>query len=482
MTDSNSGGVESRGVPKAQRPVQPGAKMASPAGAQQKFQLPAWPQKFDVQGPEVSSFGFAVTQPGPITVDVQAQGVPLLVTLRSPGGQPITQQATGGLRMSHNVTPQDVQRGVLWTVSLALPPNTQGRTTGHVTVQYPVVNEAQAEAAVRLRLDQAKQHGQVDPAQMQARRQALLEARRVQLERQYQDFVKGTELQLDAFLKQRQAQGKIRSRGFGQPGVLHETPTTPQMSAMPTGPHIDRLSVTQGPPGTTVIIEGSGFGSGPGFVHMTVNSTRELFANVVGAPAQPIWADGFIAVTIPELTGVTAFTANIFVSIGADRSSSAAEYRSNLVPFNFIPRQQARIITKVTDDHNINPIGGFTRNDEIHHTRLVEGFVPFFQGNLFFGRKSGDAFFLKSKLKNGWKVDCIEIIPYDFRGCSTVGSVAYTVPPGSGAYVEPGYQIGGERPTFGVTWWLEAFVPAMSYRYAVAISGPAGTPDGIEVP
>lgn len=490
VSDSSPSDVESRGVPKAQRPVQPGANIAPPASAQEKFQLPTWPQKFEVQGPEVASFGFAVTQPGPITVDVQGQGAPVLVTLQSSGRQPITQPALGGLRMSYNVTPQDVQRGVLWTVNLALPPNTQGRTTGQVRVQYPPVNEAQAEAAVRMRLEKSKQQGQVDPAQIQARRQALLEARRGQLDRQLQEYLKGTELQLEAFLKQQQAQGKIRSRGLGQPGVLHETPTTPQMRAMPTGPHIDKLSVMQGPPGTTVIIQGTGFTDFVGTVSVTT-PTGSVLASVLG-DAQPIWADGFIAVRVPDLTRVLPYTANISVHLDFERFGLV---ESNPVPFNFVPRQEVRVVTRITDDHRLaDPSYGaypaFTKDDSVHHTRISPWLGWPLNASPFFGVKEKDYFFEKTQLKNGWKLDCVQILPYEPQMCAPAPGpttiTAYNVPPGSGAYADaissPGSGLGTARPKFYVTWWLEAFIPAMQYSYAMTISGPAGTSDGIEVP
>ncbi|SLM46531.1 exported protein of unknown function [Nitrospira japonica] len=479
--------VESRGMPRIERPVQPGMSISPGSAAQQPFQFPTWPQQFDIENRQLASFGFAVTQPGPVVVNVQFQGPPLDITLRGSNTQPIVQRGQGNIRLSYQVTPQDVQRGILWVVRISLAPNTQGKATGQVMIQYPAVHEAQAESAVRTRVEEAKQRTQLNDAQVQARRQALFAARQSELDRQYQDVIRVTGVQLDAFLKQAQSGGKIQSRGFGQPGVLYEGKKTPQMSAIPSGPHIDKLSVTQGPPGSTVIIEGSGFGNVPRFVHMTA-PTRELFAKVVGAPAQPIWSDGFIAVTVPEIAGVLPFMANFFVSIGVDPSSPGPEYRSNSVPFQYIPRQEARVITLVTGDHRIDDVGGsaisFVKDNIVHHTKLgtlipVWGmFLP------FVGKKGNDWFFENTTLKNGWKFDCVEVLPYDPRTCGPTSgpttTVAYGVPPGSGAYVVAG--LGTSSPQFAVHWWLEPFIPEMTYTYAVTISGPAGTPDGILVP
>ena len=50
----------------------------------QQTQEPTWPQAFDAQGPQVHTYGFAVTQPGPIVVSVQAQGAPLSLSVQGP--------------------------------------------------------------------------------------------------------------------------------------------------------------------------------------------------------------------------------------------------------------------------------------------------------------------------------------------------------------------------------------------------------------
>jgi hypothetical protein len=177
-------------------PTQPGAP------AQQKFQVPTWPQKFAVEDRKPASLGLAVTQPGPLLVDVQWQGPPLEVTLRGPSAQPIVQRGQGQLRLTYQVAPQDVQRGILWVVNLALFPNTKGQATGQVTVQHPHVNEAQAETAVQARVAQTQQQTKLSSAQIQAYGQAILQAHKNEDARQYQEYIKGTALQADAFLNE----------------------------------------------------------------------------------------------------------------------------------------------------------------------------------------------------------------------------------------------------------------------------------------
>jgi len=479
--EETPGEVESRGTP--QVPRKPGVLVQPAAPAQQKFQLPTWPQPFDIEDRQPASFGIVVTQPGPLIVDVQWQGPPLEATLRGPSPQPIVQRGQGTVRLTYHVTPSDVQRGVLWIVQVALVPNANGRATGQVTVQHPSVNEAQAEAAVRMRFEQEKQQNQLSPAQIQAHSQAILQARKKVIDRQYQEYIKGTALRADTILKQKGFQGQIQSRGGGLPPGLKEG-LSPRMNvSLP--PHIDSLSVTQGPSGTILVINGSGFTSDLGHVHMTVSPTRELEAKVNTSNSLPIWTDTFISVTVPELTGVAPFTANFFVSLGVDRYSY--QVRSNSVPFNFVPRQQVRVVSLVTGDHRLagSPthyagLGGGTTTgsvtgNNIYHTRL-DVLVPFWFTNIFIGTKGNDWFFENTTLKNGWKFDCVELLPYDPHCSNFVAGTG----PGAGAYVVAG--LGSASPKFAVRWWLDAFIPGMTYTYAMTISGPEGTPDGIEVP
>lgn len=189
IADSTGGKIESRGMPQMQaKPSMPGPSAA---------QLPTFPQKFDVQGSEFDSFGFAVTQPGSIVVDVQAQSAPVAVTLQSSGGQPITQQGTRNVRLNYAVPPQDVQRSLFWHAQLRLaqpmPPQHGGRASGNVNVQFPPVNHAQVQAAIAVRQQVAQQQAAQQQAQAQqagsqaaAQMEQAFQQRKAQFEQQQQ--------------------------------------------------------------------------------------------------------------------------------------------------------------------------------------------------------------------------------------------------------------------------------------------------------
>jgi len=139
-------GVSARAVP-----VTPVPKVSSSSVAK----LSTFPQKFDLQGAGVDSYDFAVTQPGPVTVDVQVQGTPVIVTLQSPGGQPMMQRGIGTLRLNYNVTPQDIQRNLFWQVQIrswceedCLKAAIQQRSLGSVMVQHPPVDQGAVQRAM----------------------------------------------------------------------------------------------------------------------------------------------------------------------------------------------------------------------------------------------------------------------------------------------------------------------------------------------
>ena len=140
-------GVSARAVP-----VTPAPK----ASAQPMTKLSTFPQKFEVQGDRPGVFDFAVTQPGPVLVDVQVQGAPVIVMLQSPGGQPMTQRGIGNLRLNYNVTPADVQRNLFWQVQIRSwceedclkAAANQQRSQGSVMVQHPQVDQGAVQRAV----------------------------------------------------------------------------------------------------------------------------------------------------------------------------------------------------------------------------------------------------------------------------------------------------------------------------------------------
>ncbi len=320
--EGTSGAVESRGLPLAKQP---------PA-APQPMQEPTWPQRFEVSGPEIDSFGFAVTQPGQVVVVVQALGAPVVVSLHGPAPQPISQQGSREVRLTYSVTPQDVQKSLFWGVQIRLaqpmPPAQGGRASGSVMVQHPPVNVAQVQAAVAAQQQAAQQQvaqrqaqEQQVGAQVAAQIEAAFQQRKAQFEQQRRQrhaaLMAGVQPALDRM--RARGQGRIGTRGIegteaaaGEPrpqgtediGTRGLSPdqmmgiTRLQLQTVVPNPTITSLSVAQGQPSDPVMITGSGFSNDGGEVHFIINPGKDVVAHV------DFWSDTQLFVTVPDATGI----------------------------------------------------------------------------------------------------------------------------------------------------------------------------------
>jgi IPT/TIG domain len=484
--DQASGDVQSRAVPQAQQPPQP----ASPG---QPAQLPTFPQKFNVQGPETQGFGFAVTQAGPIVVDVQGQGAPVIVTLQSPGGPPTTQQATGNLRMNYSVTPLDVQRSPFWTVQIRLaqpmPPQQGGRASGSVNVQHPPVNQTALQQAVQASAAQRRpptdQERAQAASQVKAQMDATFQAHKAQFEQQQQQRRAALMAPLQPILAQMQAQTgtAVRPRGVEESssseaaaapgddvtsrGVRpEETPSnapgadvesrglasgTLMLSpaiVMPS-PVISSLSVSQGQPGDSVLITGTGFGSNAGEVHFVIAPGIDKIAPTTGL----LWRDTQIFANVPDVSGFSGYNGTVYVKRVTDKVSS------NLMLFRFNPLPELRLIRCPNDDFIL---------EKLVYTTLYSCAVWRMNQNWFWTPQGNDQFFVNTRLKNGWIVVQPPTVFYP--------NAQYTA---GGAYIWES-RVGTDSPYINVRYWVNAgFSNNLGYSTSLLIQGPKGVPDGI---
>lgn len=517
------GAVESRGLSRMQQPMQPGMAMqpgisvqpGAPVSA--NIQLPTWPQKFEVQGPEVGSFGFAVTQAGPIAIDVQAQGAPILVTLQSAGSQTVTRQATGNLRMNHMVTSQDVQRSLFWTVQIRLaqpmPPQQGGRAGGAINVQHPPVNHQQVQAALAAHQQRARQQlGQLEAQAQQADAQAAAQIEQAfqQRKAQFEQQEVGRRAALFANIQpqldqlRNQAGGVIRPRGLE--GEVPEVPATseagaspaegtdeigtrggmkslaqipdrkmlqvmPQVSSSQQGstagsapppqqttptqsPVIGSLSVTQGRPGDPLFINGSNFGAGGGEVHFVMGPGKDQLA-----PAGVVWTNSQIFATIPDPPGLLGFNGTIYIKRAGETVTS------NLYPFRFEP-----II--VTRDYKMPAVApDVVYEHQPHLPNYTQHSVFMVNGNVFQGLSGSVKYFENTVLRNGWVLDEVY---YSKGSLSCLG--------GCNSLVEK--WIGNSKPYFKIRYDLNAadFGSSKFTSYVIdriSLRGPKGLPDGL---
>jgi hypothetical protein len=113
--------------------------------------------------------------------------------------------------------------------------------------------------------------------------------------------------------------------------------------------------------------------------------------------------------------------------------------------------------------------------NEVFHDRVA---LTIFTGaDIFFGHDGHDKFFEHTALQNGWRIKCVEVVPFDLHNCNPSNAV-YGIPPGTGAYVWSVNMNAGPM-NLDVRWWYDAFVLAMSYTYVFVITGPENVPDGL---
>jgi hypothetical protein len=246
--------------------------------------------------------------------------------------------------------------------------------------------------------------------------------------------------------------------------------------------------VTYATPGGNVVIQGSGFTNKVGTVLMTTtNAAVQPEAKVVVGAAGPIWTDTLIQVTVPELTGVTVYNASFFLVVPGDPITGGPQI-SNAVSFLFVPRQQTRVLStpwpgnfRLASMTGSSELGGFMTEagvdgEEIFHNRVALTILT--GGDIFFGHDGHDWFFENRALQNGWRVTCVEVVPYDMRSCNPSDHTVYGISPGTGAYINSVNQNAGPIK-LDVRWWFDAFIPTMSYHYFFVFTGPENVPDGL---
>lgn len=474
MGTAQEGGVETRGLPGA--PLQQG-------------QGPTFPQQFNLQGPVPASFGFAVTQPGPIIVDVQAQGAPVIVALQNLAEPPITQQGTGHVHLAFQVTPQDVQKSALWTVRIQLVqpsvPLGAAHATGTVMVQHPPADLAIVQAQVSAAAAQNQVNRQRGNEQAQARMDTSFQAYKAKFDQERQQRQAAERSQNQPVLDQIRAKGgivvqsrglesaadasrpvenEVASRGlFGGtavtgplPGGLITQPTNPPtLSAPPPPPSpvIDHLNKVQGQPKDQIVIYGKNFGNAGGDV------VFQLGTNVYQTGVVEAWSDTVVVVDVPDASRLMQFDGGVFIPMG--------QIQSNTVPFRFIPAQEVRMTRSAKGDvmlaqpgsDQTNPVSGW---DAVTHPNTTTWRLGGATGN--------DVIFPTMHLKNGWTVQSISV---ELPGCGLF-------PNCQGAYVADS-RIGTDTLMFNTRWWYESLHDS-DYNFAVWIVGPRGVADGLVVP
>jgi hypothetical protein len=455
------------------------------------LQLPTWPQKFDIGGPEAATFGFIVTQPGPVAIDIQTNGAPVVATLQGAVPRAAEQGGSGTLHLAYQVTPQNLQVSALWTVRIMLVPAAAAagaRAGGTIVVHAAPVDPAAAQAQLAKANAQAQSSRQAmeqrrrDPQAAAARAaemDAVLNGRRAQYDQQRQQVRAQMHAQLQplAAAAQMRVANQVGTRGIApqssarvtaapSTGVLAKVPPTGSSSQPIVGassgpspqtvanPIINSLSVAQGQPGDPVVITGAGFATG-GEVHFIINPGQDVVAHV------DIWSDTQVFAEVPDASGILGFNGQAYVIRAGDK------VHSNFVPFHFNPGVEFRDLRSTMDRALQNPVMDSPANEILRYN-----------DNPFTGFQNNDVLFASAQLKNGWVVeDAFVYCEYSRQGYNMCFGGAYPliVPRGSSSLATT------------VHWWIETAPYGsgssfLDYTFAVRIMGPKGVPDGVAVP
>jgi len=403
---------------------------AAPANAQ-TVKEPTWPQQFQVLQGENASFGFLVTQPGPIKVDVTTQTGQVQVELLGPTAQSLRKTGSGTLEITYTATAADVQKSPIWLVVISEANPTQPAAghppqvvaTGSIRVTHPPSTGPIAQSALKSHVAAAPKRPVMKGAAMPASASALMAS----------------------YQKQRAAQQEAqklalerRLQATGAPMAMKSS-TRPPIK-MTLGPHIDSMNITHGQPGDWLLIYGSGFGTA-GEAHVVVNPHMD-----VKAP-QNVWTDTKILTSVPAVTGIGGYVGKIYVQSAGKQSAA--------VRFDFQPD---------TDWFDLTPVE--TMDDaHVDKTDLApvcgdRGVCR--DGSLdFWGHKGDDIFYGTTTLKNGWIVHEVNAGPFDVNGFS------------AGAYPVDS-RVGTIYPYAKVHWWMDSFT-SFNYAVVIIIKGPKGT-------
>jgi len=406
---------------------------------------------------------------------VKSQGAPLNVILQGPIGQPLEQQGAGALRISYVVTPQDVQRGVLWHIMLRLTPaaaQSGAQFAGNIGVQHPPANPAIVQQAIQAFLAQrhvpTEQEKSQSAARVRAQRDAAFSARVAAGEQELVQRRAAIRKNLQPAIDDiRRRQSAMTQAGApvppAAPGSAAGLSTRALPSAQlirvqppPPNPHIASLSAAEGVPGDGIMITGSGFGTAVGEVHFVIGSNFDL-----KSPPE-VWVNDQIFVPVPDPSvpdpsiGAQGYSGLVYLIVGG--------VKSNLVQFRFDPIIDHRVI-RTPADYLLGNFASSWVNSWEGLTYIVRE-----NSNFVSGAAGDDLFFRNTLLQNGWTVESLPVA-YNNDPTGAGGGIAAVTA-----------RVGTNSPYTDVLSWVDTIWVddgVFDYVIEIPIKGPRGLPDGV---
>jgi hypothetical protein len=417
------------------------------------------PWSWSVDEREPAAIGIPLTRTGTIAVRAQASGVPIRLRLLDGAGRVVAERTgAGAVPLEFAVDEAALRSGPVWQARIE--PAEPGRATGTLHFDAPPADQRVIAAALERRRvaseAEAAQTRERPPVWHDARSgrdrfHALEEQRRAQIfERIRPEFelARARQATGDRPATPQPPPGEVRSRSIGSGRIDARR----QAWQPPPAPAIVSVSLGSGRPGDPVMITGSGFGTG-GQVRFVIGPTLDI-----PAPTTAVWSDGQVFTSVPARDGIaTGYSGVVYVQ-RADGS------KSNAVPFRFEPALDHHWLPMPPTefDRSFSNVSFWTLMDGADVKSGVSNTIYMQTGDGgLFGFKGNDRYFLTTRLKNGWRVNDVELLLPDPSGVS-------------GAYVNE-YRPGTDSPYVDVRVWL---MPMARVRYMlrIGIVGPRGVP------
>lgn len=467
---------------------QPASPLAAPitrttntTKATNAFQEAKWPLRFELLAGASQGTGFAVTQPGPIRITLQATGAPLTLTLRRPDGRTIERTGAGSLVLEDAATKPDIERGLFWAIAVRpaqqvakAPTGIVVRTrpvqtsvaTGSIAVEHPAADAARVEAAYRQKITSSKKPITVPPMPPPTSPQADFNAAVVQrqateLQRLRPTIPPDTFTQLDQRMTIRK-QGK----SLEETVPLQNLSATKQFArSVPVPPVFTSASATEGDPGTPLTLGGSELGAAVGTVHFIVATGRDVIAPITR------WSSTQIVTEVPLVVGLPAFDGQVYIERADGKKTTPAAFR-------FIPQYEVGWLNlPIASDGDLYwdifemiPKGKFndsnvSRGGAFQRWASASGVGAY---NEVFGAGGDDEFYLTSRLRNSWVVESAQITYYEPNTAS------------GGAWIND-FRPGTDQPYVKVHWWMPSYMdpdgPGQQYyRVGIVVKRPKGLP------
>lgn len=501
-------------------PAAPKASLAAPS-----FE-PAWPLRFELLAGERESSAFAVTQAGAVRVELQAQGAPLVLSLRRPDGRVIERQGSGQIVIDDAASAADMAKGVLWGVGIraaqespAAPAAVGGArampravAVGTLSVRHPPADAARVSAALKAADALVQGKAAVTPQKsaapdVDAKTQARLAqtAHDKQVAAGHAALLNKMQASVPqaAFAQMNRRIG-LRLQGQSLQQASAAAPVQPISAntnaplrlaapgAMPAQGSKGALLGAKGATGSSQAAATGGaaaVGSGGGAAVAAPATPPALTSTstVEGDPGTPLTLSGSdfgdapgevhvivgggkdVVAPITYWSGAQIVTEvpyadGIPAYDGHVYVKRADGTKSALRPFRFLPLYDIAEISQSSRDWFLAP-----SIVNIDSERSAVTGHPTHTGGILWGFTGNDKFYLNSQLRNGWVVSDARL------------AGVYSMRPGySGAYLVDA-RPGTTSPYVEVRWWVDAAIGLggsndMSYSIRVQVKRPKSLP------